>query len=265
MDNAVATTSNDNDTFTSNAPPIFLVDGFPRNFDNLAGWINSMPEYAAVLGALVFDCPIEELEKRILDRGKTSGRSDDNLSSARKRFQTFQEQTAPVVQTLEILQHERNQPLKVVHIAGEKSREEVWSETCAAMNDFFMGDVLSANAMLLDTIENTNLAGYLNLCDIKMLADDNDLKTENGGDMSMDSLLQAFHSLESISDVGDSKQISKVSNAKLQVFDGTSSTISYDRVLSLEDEEVLTELHETRVWKQGEKGWKNVYFIRGPV
>lgn len=34
---------------------IFLVDGFPRNFDNLSGWTDNMPEAASCLGALVYD------------------------------------------------------------------------------------------------------------------------------------------------------------------------------------------------------------------
>ena len=64
---------------------IYLVDGFPRNFDNLDGWRRIMSNTADVVGTMLFDCPIEELERRILIRGETSGRSDDNIASARKR------------------------------------------------------------------------------------------------------------------------------------------------------------------------------------
>ena len=63
---------------------IFLVDGFPRNFDNLRGWTDAMPNAASCLGALVYDCPHPELERRILARAETSGRSDDNLITARR-------------------------------------------------------------------------------------------------------------------------------------------------------------------------------------
>ncbi len=34
---------------------------------------------------------------RILERGKTSGRADDNAEAIKKRLNTFHEQTSPVV------------------------------------------------------------------------------------------------------------------------------------------------------------------------
>ena len=46
---------------------------------------------------LFYDCPEEVMEKRLLERGKTSGRSDDNAESIRKRFRTFIETSMPVV------------------------------------------------------------------------------------------------------------------------------------------------------------------------
>ena len=46
---------------------------------------------------LFFDCPEEVLQERLLNRGKTSGRSDDNAESIRKRFKTFVETSMPVV------------------------------------------------------------------------------------------------------------------------------------------------------------------------
>jgi UMP-CMP kinase len=46
---------------------------------------------------LFFDCPEKEMEQRLLNRGKTSGRADDNMESIRKRFRTFIETSMPVV------------------------------------------------------------------------------------------------------------------------------------------------------------------------
>lgn len=37
------------------------------------------------------------MEARLLKRGETSGRSDDNAETIRKRFKTFVEQSLPVV------------------------------------------------------------------------------------------------------------------------------------------------------------------------
>lgn len=35
----------------------FLIDGFPRNKDNLDGWNNLMSEKVNLMGVLFFDCP----------------------------------------------------------------------------------------------------------------------------------------------------------------------------------------------------------------
>lgn len=73
----------------------FLIDGFPRKMDQAEKF-----EETVVLSKMVlfFDCPEEVMEKRLLKRGETSGRVDDNLESIRKRFQTFVEQSFPVVE-----------------------------------------------------------------------------------------------------------------------------------------------------------------------
>ncbi|GIL81962.1 hypothetical protein Vretimale_1515 [Volvox reticuliferus] len=71
----------------------FLIDGFPRALDQAEQFESSIMPCKAVL---FFDCPEEEMEKRLLKRGETSGRSDDNAETIRKRFRTFLEQSLPV-------------------------------------------------------------------------------------------------------------------------------------------------------------------------
>lgn len=41
------------------------------------------------------------MEKRLLNRGLTSGRSDDNIESIKKRFKTFVDTSMPVVEMFE--------------------------------------------------------------------------------------------------------------------------------------------------------------------
>lgn len=50
---------------------------------------------------LFFDCPEDVMQERLLNRGKTSGRSDDNAESIKKRFKTFVETSMPVVDYFE--------------------------------------------------------------------------------------------------------------------------------------------------------------------
>ncbi len=47
---------------------------------------------------LYLNCPESIMEARLLDRGKTSGRSDDNIESIKKRFKTYQADTVPVIE-----------------------------------------------------------------------------------------------------------------------------------------------------------------------
>ncbi|KAG2501792.1 hypothetical protein HYH03_000292 [Edaphochlamys debaryana] len=72
---------------------IFLIDGFPRAMDQADAFEKAIKPCQAVL---FFDCPEEEMEKRLLKRGETSGRSDDNAETIRKRFRTFVDQSLPV-------------------------------------------------------------------------------------------------------------------------------------------------------------------------
>jgi UMP-CMP kinase len=75
----------------------FLIDGFPRDPDNLSCWEEKMSEKCFVEFLLYLECPEEEMMQRLLERGKTSGRNDDNAESIRKRFKTYVQSTQPIV------------------------------------------------------------------------------------------------------------------------------------------------------------------------
>jgi len=77
----------------------FLVDGFPRNEDNKQGWEKLIGDSVRMPFVLYFDLAKQEMQRRILSRGQTSGRSDDNLASIQKRFRVFEEETMPVIRS----------------------------------------------------------------------------------------------------------------------------------------------------------------------
>ncbi|XP_073741140.1 UMP-CMP kinase-like [Callorhinus ursinus] len=79
----------------------FLIDGFARNQDNLQGWKKTMDEKADVSFILVFYCNSEICIERCLERGKSSGRSDDNRESLEKRIQTYLQSTKPIIDLYE--------------------------------------------------------------------------------------------------------------------------------------------------------------------
>ncbi|XP_037025691.1 UMP-CMP kinase [Bradysia coprophila] len=80
----------------------FLIDGFPRNRDNLDGWTLQMSEKVDLQFVIVFDCTEEVCIERCLKRGAGgSGRTDDNLESLKKRFLTFYNDSLPIIEFYE--------------------------------------------------------------------------------------------------------------------------------------------------------------------
>lgn len=54
-----------------------------------------------VKGIIYVKCSDAVMEQRLLERGKTSGRSDDNIQTIKKRFDTFHHETEPVIKSFE--------------------------------------------------------------------------------------------------------------------------------------------------------------------
>ncbi|XP_008548300.1 UMP-CMP kinase isoform X2 [Microplitis demolitor] len=80
----------------------FLIDGFPRNQDNLEGWTKVMTDKAIVKAVLYLECSKEVCTERCINRGlKGSGRSDDNPESLIKRHETFINDTMPIIKYYE--------------------------------------------------------------------------------------------------------------------------------------------------------------------
>jgi len=76
----------------------FIFDGFPRNINQAASLDAFLLGKGTTVSALIaLDVDDEEIIARILNRGKTSGRSDDNDESIiRNRIQVYKEETEPV-------------------------------------------------------------------------------------------------------------------------------------------------------------------------
>ena len=75
---------------------------------------------------LFFDCPEQVMLARLINRGKTSGRTDDNEESIKKRFKTFVETSMPVVDYFE-------KEGKVVKISAARGPEDVYEEVKKTM------------------------------------------------------------------------------------------------------------------------------------
>uniref|UniRef100_A0A1B0BEW0 UMP-CMP kinase n=1 Tax=Glossina palpalis gambiensis TaxID=67801 RepID=A0A1B0BEW0_9MUSC len=80
----------------------FLVDGFPRNQDNLDGWNRQMSDKVDFQFVLFFDCPEDVCVARCLTRGQSgSGRLDDNIESLKKRIETYNNDSIPIIKYFE--------------------------------------------------------------------------------------------------------------------------------------------------------------------
>jgi Adenylate kinase and related kinases len=77
---------------------------------------------------LALDVSEEELVKRLLNRGKTSGRSDDtNETVIHQRFTVYKNETAPIAEHYKKLR--RFQSIK-----GEGSVDEIFDLVCQAID-----------------------------------------------------------------------------------------------------------------------------------
>ena len=98
---------------------IFLIDGYPRNQDNIDGWKEIFGNNYKLIATIILQCNEEELEKRLLERAKTSGRVDDNIETIRKRFKTHIDQSLPIESQLKEMG-------PVVEVQGNGSVEDVF-------------------------------------------------------------------------------------------------------------------------------------------
>lgn len=77
----------------------FLFDGFPRTYIQAYILEGLMLKLHTSLNCLIsLNVPEEESVRRLMNRGKTSGRSDDNKAVIRNRLKEYNQKTLPVLQ-----------------------------------------------------------------------------------------------------------------------------------------------------------------------
>jgi adenylate kinase len=77
--------------------PGFIFDGFPRTVDQARALRKALTDFDERVGVMIsLEVAREELVKRLLKRGKDTGRSDDNLETINNRIDVYNRQTIPV-------------------------------------------------------------------------------------------------------------------------------------------------------------------------
>ena len=107
----------------------FLFDGFPRTPAQAQALDNLLELMGAPIAAmLALEVSEEELVKRLLKRGETSGRSDDNNENViRARIVEYRTKTAAVADYY-------NEFDKVVMIKGEGTIDDIFERLCVEID-----------------------------------------------------------------------------------------------------------------------------------
>ena len=109
-------------TYVVNCPnKKILIDGYPRNQENIDVWEKEMGDLVNVRAALYFEVSNEEMKKRLL--GRNEGRADDNEATIAKRLDTFDKETKPIVSYFE-------KKKILIKIDGMKTKDEITNEVC---------------------------------------------------------------------------------------------------------------------------------------
>jgi adenylate kinase len=107
----------------------FLFDGFPRTAAQAIA-LDKLLELKKTEISIVLALEVseEELVKRLLNRGKTSGRSDDTHEDViRKRFAVYNDETSPVAEHYK-------KARKFQSIKGEGTVDEIFAAICQAVD-----------------------------------------------------------------------------------------------------------------------------------
>ncbi len=114
---------------TSSAVKGYLFDGFPRTQAQAEALDNLLSlKHTGISVVLALDVSEEEITRRILGRGESSGRTDDRDESIiRNRFQVYKKETEPVAK------HYMGQD-KFVLLPGEGAVEEIFTSLCGQVD-----------------------------------------------------------------------------------------------------------------------------------
>ena len=109
----------------------YLFDGFPRTVEQARALDVLMNKNETPISAMIsLDVPEEELITRLLNRGKTSGRPDDqNLDKIKTRIQVYQQETLPVASYYK-------EQEKYNTVVGVGAIDEIFENICIAVDKY---------------------------------------------------------------------------------------------------------------------------------
>jgi adenylate kinase len=104
-----------------------IFDGFPRTLNQAIEFEKMLTHKQTTAHLIDLDVDEEELIRRLLERGKTSGRADDNLETIKKRLVIYHHQTEAVSKYYKELK--KYHPVK-----GTGTIEEIFGRICEVID-----------------------------------------------------------------------------------------------------------------------------------
>lgn len=109
----------------------FIFDGFPRTVTQAVALDSLLEEKGTpIVGMIALDVPEDELVARIKNRGKTSGRADDqDEAKIQNRIKVYKEETLPVANYYD-------KKHKYAQIIGVGGIDEIFDQICEKIEGF---------------------------------------------------------------------------------------------------------------------------------
>lgn len=105
-----------------------IFDGFPRTIPQAEALKEMLAERGHQVAAMIeLSVSEDELMARLLNRGKLTGRSDDNEETIKKRLEVYHNQTAPLIEWYE------NEGIHH-HVEGLGTVDEIFGRICAVVD-----------------------------------------------------------------------------------------------------------------------------------
>lgn len=108
-----------------------IFDGFPRTLNQAVQLERLMKKRGDKTAILIdINVPEDEIIRRLLERGKTSGRADDNLETIKERLVVYHDQTRPVDDYYELMD-------KYVRIQGLGTISEIFGRISRVLDKIY--------------------------------------------------------------------------------------------------------------------------------
>ncbi len=105
-----------------------LFDGYPRTVAQAEALTQILADHGSKLSVMLnLEVEKEELMSRLLKRGETSGRSDDNDGTIKKRLEVYEAQTLPVIDF-----YKKKRLYKAIKGIGDI--EEIFDRACVILD-----------------------------------------------------------------------------------------------------------------------------------